>query len=346
MKLVKKLSLNIALLIPIILGIQIFSSCGKDFPDPSKRIEINLIKQEVTLPSKISIFFKVDGKNNVPVAGLESDDFIILEKGENDENFDPISSSEANSKIVLDSQFFSFNTILILDLSGSVIDNNLEDLKSASVNFIDQFLRTQSSASIKMGVWWFDGEEELHRLIGLTSSTDSLKTAINSIESTITNDESTNLYGALIQAAKLADSTLYLDTISATSVVLFTDGKDQAGRHNKTEALESIENSSDKVSFLTIGLGDEIEKSILKKIGPNGSAFADEPKKLIEAFSEIANHIYNEANSYYYFTYCSPKRSGTQNKLRLEINGKSSSGKHKGSVETRFDATGFGGGCF
>ncbi|MFK7807256.1 MAG: hypothetical protein AB8F74_05570, partial [Saprospiraceae bacterium] len=160
-------------------------------------------------------------------------------------------------------------------------------------------------------------------------------------------DPSTNLNGAVMQSVAISDANAALyqnqGIINSSAIVIFTDGTDQAAWNTQEDALSSIGSSNGNTKFLTIGLGDEIDKNVLKEIGVNGFAFAKNPSKLNETFAKIAQRVSDEANSYYLFQYCSPKRNGTNIKLKLEINGKVDKQKHKGSVETTFDATGFTG---
>jgi len=196
--------------------------------------------------------------------------------------------------------------------------------------------------SIKMGIWWFDGEDILHELTPLNADRDVLKSAIEGITPGISSDVSTDLYGAVLKSTDRAAQILAdnQEIISAVSVVLFTDGTDQAGRYAKDDALATVAAADEKIAYYTIGLGSEIDQAILTTIGKNASAFADNTADLAETFGEIAQNVFNEANSFYLFEYCSPKRGGN-NQLRIEVN----LGEVSGSVITTFNAEGFTGGC-
>lgn len=333
----------------LVMGCLLFSiSCSSEFPDPRKRVEIEVLDQSTALPGEVSIFFRVQDKaNGVPVAGLESDDFVIYEQGPNDDSYSVISASEANSRIVPENQNFVFSTMLVLDLSASVISNNLDQLKESATTFINEFMPSDGSSSTQMGVWWFDGKEELHSLMDFTSDRQRLVGAIESISSGISDDPSTNLYGAVVQSVdivtELTKSLEDRQILNSSAIVVFTDGTDQANWTSENDAKSSIDYLTSNSKILTIGLGDEIDKEVLKDIGADGFAFAKRPSKLNETFEKIAKHISDVANSYYLFQYCSPKRSGTSINLKLEVDGKADDGKHKGEIETSFDATGFTG---
>ena len=324
----------------------VFTSCNKDNVSPTNsknRLIINIQDEYTNTPSKVSVFFKVELSNGTPVSGLTEDNFKIYEKGRNDENFKVISKDEANRVISDNAPLFNYNTILLLDLSGSVINNNLKGLQDAAIEFVNEALSSENT-STEVGVWWFDGADKLHRLINFTNSRADLIDAINSINSSLSHDRSTDLFGAIMKGTELAEATIEQgaleDVLTAASIIVFTDGTDQAARYAKDEALSAISKADKSINYYTIGLGNEIDNNILKQIGKTSSVFAEDTTKLKDKFKEIANLISGEANSYYLFQYCTPKRDGSGiNKLRIEVKNEDGEGKK----DTQFDATGFTG---
>ena len=89
---------------------------------------LSIQEQYTTLPGKISIFFKVSDKDGSPVPGLTANQFTIYEQGRNDACFNTISTSESNARISPNSQIFNNNTVLVLDLSNSVLSSSLDKL--------------------------------------------------------------------------------------------------------------------------------------------------------------------------------------------------------------------------
>lgn len=311
----------------------------------AEQLSLKIQDHYTTLPGKVSVFFKVTTKDgNHPVSGLSANNFKIFEKGSNDNCHKPVSASESNGRISSKSQIFNTNTLLVLDLSNSVLSSSLDELKLASTSFIEQVMPTTQSDEFKMGVYWFDGEDVLHELHPLTTDRTQLITAIDGITTDISNDPSTDLYGAVIKATDSANAILAAnkkdEILAAASVVIFTDGTDQANRYDRNTALNKVKNADENISFFTIGLGSEIETNILDEIGKNGSAYAANKEELEDTFEEISEDVEGQANSFYLFEYCSPKRSG-KNLLVIQA----IQGENSGSVQTQFDATGFTGGC-
>ncbi|NNK18272.1 MAG: VWA domain-containing protein [Maribacter sp.] len=307
---------------------------------------LSIQEQYTTLPGKVSILFKVSDTEGNPVAGLDADKFTIYEQGRNDDCFNTISKSESFARISSNAQIFNSNTILVLDLSNSVLSSSLDELKTASVSFINSVMPATSEDAYKMAIYWFDGEDELHLLNELTSSKQELVTAINGINDTISNDPSTDLYGAVIKSAKIAEDLLkesiMNEIIGAASVVVFTDGTDQASRYTEQAALKVVNEASANISFFSIGLGAEIDTQVLMDIGKTFSVFAGNAEELENTFNDISIKISERANSFYLFEYCSPKRDGSgENNLAIQV----IDGDRQGAVQTKFSADGFTGGC-
>ncbi|MEM1322457.1 MAG: VWA domain-containing protein, partial [Bacteroidota bacterium] len=321
------------------------AACKKDkdsSPVKFSELVITIEEQYETPPSRVSVFFRVEDTAGNPVSGLTEENFTLFEQGRNDDNELLLSKDEATRVISDNRQVFSYNNILVLDLSGSVLNNSLEQLKASANNFVDDVIAVNGNSSASLGVWWFNGRNELHELIDFTSDKDALHEAINSIDPSISTDNSTDLFGAVLKSTQLAKSKLAENEItgilSAVSVVVFTDGTDQAARYSREEAYTAVDNAPQGIHFYTIGLGNEIDDTVLKRIGKSSSVFADDTAALDQKFEEIAGLISDEANSYYLFEYCTPKRDGSGiSDLHMVV-------KKDGAIGrkiTQFDATGF-----
>jgi uncharacterized protein YegL len=297
-----------------------------------------------TLPGKVSILFKVSDLLGNPISGLTANQFTIYEQGRNDACFNLISPSESQARISPNTQVFNNNTVLVLDLSNSVLESSLDELKAASISFINNVMPSPATESFKMAIYWFDGEDELHLLNALSSSATELTAAVDGITADISNDPSTDLYGAVIKSTKIAEDLLKSNTnvIGAASVVLFTDGTDQASRYRESDALNAVKDANRNISFFTIGLGAEIDTEVLEGIGKTASVFAANTEELENTFNQISQRVAEQANSFYLFEYCSPKRDGSgENNLVIRL----TNGSLQGAVQTKFDASGFEGGC-
>lgn len=321
-----------------------FSDCWQE---PNKtQLKLTLLEgPTITQPAKVSIFFKVTDANNNPVGFLTEDNFVIYEKGINDSCPRVISEFEAKRKISGKEQVFSHTTLLVLDLSGSVLQQSLSQVQTAAKAFVAQIIPPLPDLSISMGVYWFDGEDKLHVLQPITNSITELNSAIDGITPDISTDNSTDFYGSVIKVDNIADSLLAVaqanEITSASSIVFFTDGEDRANRYPKQQAYDAVNGSPKEISWFTLGVGNEINITDLQKIGRNGFFQAASIDQLTTVFKQIADVVNKEANSYYFFEYCSPIRSGTANGLVIEAY----QNNEVGFMQTEFDATGFTKGC-
>ncbi len=298
--------------------------------------------QQVRQPANVSVFFKIDTVDGLPVTGLRTEDFLVYEDG------DLISQYESQQTIVPMPGQFRSHTLLLLDLSGSILgSDSLPALKQAAREFVFSVMGRTDDASgesgMDMSIWWFDGARAIHPLVeDFISDASTLLDRIDAIHPEMSDDLSTNLYGAVIDGIDKVERRVgtFDGVVSVGSVVIFTDGADQAGWRTREEALNAVETTAPGVSIYTIGLRGEIDESVLTAIGKDGSPFADNVEELVPRFEEIAQRIREDANSHYKLEYCSPKRKGSHDlMITASLDGM------RGALVTCFCAEDFEGGC-
>lgn len=339
----------------LICGI-IFIGCGEEDDEvPSSEVypcecKFNSMVEEngilfryenhsVRKPANVSVLFKVMTKDG-GLPNLTADNFKLFE------NNRFISAYESQQAILPKPGSFQSHILLLLDLSGSILNSNsLPSLKEAAKSFVLTIMPPPTSPNfgeVDMSIMWFDGSPELHNLISFTKDVDLLISSIDTVTENISNDSSTNLYGAIINGVEIAKSMVGFvqNTVSVSSVVLFTDGTDQASRRSREDAAKSIEKLGNDISIYTIGLGGEIFESELAFFGRNGFVFASKIDELVPKFNEIASRIKDDLNSHYLLEYCSPKRDGSHI-LTISLQYKELSGL----LSVCFCAKGFEGGC-
>lgn len=317
---------------------------GCDSNDNSgQEIDVNLIESQTELPAKIKLFFQVDLGEEHQFTTLEPSDFEIYENGSK------ISTLESQAQIQRDPGDYLYSSILMLDLSGSVLNNaDLPKLKEAATTFIERTVPEEGETlhgTREMAVYWFDGEKSVHPLVPFTPNPDELISGIEDINEDISDDASTNLNGAVIQGLSIMNSRLEeikddSDASVAGSMVLFTDGTDQAGYRGTAEAVDSVRKANREHAVFTIGLGGEIDQEILESLGKDGFELAEDSLELNDSFLAVAERLEAESNSFYVLEYCSPKRTGEHT---LEL--RATYEDMFGSFETEFSAEGFSGGC-
>ncbi len=297
-------------------------------------LKLTPIKATNNKPSNVVVYFKVQQTNGTPVGGLDADSFKIYEDGE------LVSKFESKQTILNPEVAASHYTLLLVDLSGSVVDGGAVDVLTEAVNaFTDKVEKNQ-----KVAIYAFDGAAELHPIAPF--STAGAKGAAKSLGSFKPSDPSTNLNGAIVSGIKELDKALATadQPLHFGTLVVFTDGTDRARRVPESDRAKALDDT--KYQVFAIGLGAEMKESELARIGRDGTAMAADKAAVVQAFDSIASKIDAATKSFYLLSYCSPARAG-KHEVTIEAETKDDKGKpdRSGSMKSEFDATGFQPNC-
>jgi len=289
-------------------------------------LSLDLLDSFTEPEGAVVIQFSAHGGAGKPATGMESGDFVIKEDGQ------PISAFESQQQIVPQEASYELVSLLLIDMSGSIIESdNLKPLQDAATSYVHAM-----PDWIRIGIYRFDGRAEMHEVVDFTSDHAALIDGIESLSEICDEDAcdpSTNLHGAIVSGIRAVDTNLPAANshrIVGGSMVVFTDGTDRASRVSEKEALDKVNTSEHAV--YSIGLGGEIDKGFLKKVGKDGFAFTTDIDEIGDAFNEIAEAIVDEANSLYTLIYCSPSRDGEHT---VTIEG--TWGTLRGTFKTEFD---------
>jgi hypothetical protein len=294
----------------------------------------------VALPALVSLNFQVTDCVGKPIADLACVDFIVEEDGED------ISQFEATAKTVTTNLAYNTETMLLLDLSGSVVSSgNLDDVKAAAIAFVNSVLGPVPADNHgNIAVYSFDGDAAIHEISPFSSDRTSLTNAITGIAcpGPYCEDSTTNLYGAVMRGIAALDQRIL--TVSPTRAniggmfIVFTDGTDRAQRQTEAEALAAVMRTPSSV--ITVGAGAEIDKGVLGKLGRDGYYEAKSYKELSDAFVEVAGQVRDSAASHYTLYFCSDRRNAADHSLTIKVKPAGA-----GELSTKFNSAGFKGGC-
>lgn len=332
-------------------------------------LQLNRVGSSTADDGAIIVSFWAESRSGSPAVGMSEADFEIYEDGE------LISTFESKQKLVPQPATFELQSLLLLDMSGSITGSgDVAALKDAAATYVQQMPDT-----MELGIYYFDGRANIQPLLPLDAeSTDmwwqfgkdawkmsNRELALRAIDQLDTVcddpqapcDPSTNLHGAILEGLYLLGGGLgsFLDTggqgssdekfgsgswngevgsTSAGSLVVFSDGTDRAGRISEDLVLNDIKSTSHAV--YSIGLGGEVDRRFLKRVGKDGAVFAADTTTIVEAFSEVASTVADRSNSYYALVYCSPSRQGSHEvRVKGTWNGKS------GAMDVAFSADDF-----
>ncbi|MCU0694170.1 MAG: VWA domain-containing protein, partial [Polyangiaceae bacterium] len=297
-------------------------------------LQVTHVRSAYKKPSNVAVYFKVETSNGDPVGGLTADNFVIYEDGE------IVSEYESKQTILNPEAAASHYTLLLVDMSGSISESGSSaEVVDAATAFTERVERFQ-----KVGVYAFDGNENLHPIAPFTSSAGGATAGVKRLESFKARDPSTNLNGAVIKGLEELDKALASaeHPMRFGTLVVFTDGTDRAARVPESDMRDAIKDS--EYDVFAIGLGAEMSEEQLGEVGKNGVAMAQDRQAVVQAFDTIAQKIEDLTKSYYLLSYCSPARA-QEHEVRIEAVVQRDGREHTGHLDSRFDATGFTQGC-
>ena len=273
----------------------------------------NLIRHQIDTawPSFVNILFQVTDDEDQGVPFLTTEHFEVRE---NDQVVSPSESAMYVRKREAGSYSFGLKTVLMLDTSVS-IRAHLAQIKEAALTLVRNRIPEQEIA-----VYEFSEEPVL--LQDFTTDVDSLVAAIEGVR---LGFATTNLYGSIIEGSGRWRDVYTTTEVRQGFMILLTDGSDTQGSSTLSRALSA---RGDKQVY-TIGLGNEIEPDVLRRLGNAGffhiadvgdlaGQLADE---LADQFAAIQTELDLLANSFYWLSYLSPKRGDRRHTLELRLKG-------------------------
>jgi uncharacterized protein YegL len=305
--------------------------CKKDNDHPTdlsqyyrlQSYEVGVVPQSRT----VQVLFQVTDFKHKGVSTLTEDDFLV---SENDGRVD----TEAEIRLGQSNIPYCLRTVLLLDISRSV-EGFVPQIKTAAKALIQK-----KTAHQEIAIYTFDSGTK--KLKAFTADQAALLAAVDAIPETgLLN--STNLYGAVIDVAKLWDDVFAIDGIIDGNIILFTDG-----RHN---ASQSISLSHAKAALGTKRVyaaalaSPDLDEAALKSLATDTDRYfkADDVAGLEHMFLEIQSEIQSLSKSIYFLYYQSPITDPApySNKLTIEVKGNINTDSDSRIVEY-FNSKGFG----
>lgn len=254
---------------------------------------------ESRLPCFVNILFQVTDMDGGGITSLTTGDFEVQE------NFVPVSPTESAMNIRKKDQVpYVLKTVLMIDNSTSIA-SELALIKGAALDLVEGIVPRQEIAVYKFS----DGPVLLQ---DFTDDKALLRAAINSIDMGFAT---TDLYGSVITGVSRWDDLYSISSVVQGFLLILTDGNDTQGRYTLAQAL----NARGSKKVIVVGLGNEIQPSVLTQIGNAGFYPIDEASGLSAKFTEIQQQLSNWSNSFYWLNYMSPKRGNNTHQLKLTI---------------------------
>jgi hypothetical protein len=281
-------------------------------------------------PSNVAVYFTVDTASGEPVGGLTATDFRIYEDGE------LVSEAESDQTIINPEVAAEHYTLLLVDMSGSVVESDqVPLLQAAATELVSQV----EGSSQRVAVYAFDGEQDIHSIVGFTTE-GGATAGVARLGGFRPRDPSTNLHGAVVAGLAALDEAMAgsRTPLHFGTLVVFSDGSDRAARVSRRDMNHAIDASPYDV--FAIGVGSEIDEGTLGDVGRDGYVLVEDSAAISEAFRQVGERITAMTQRFYLLSYCSPARAGTH---RVTVEAVTEEASGRASYE--FDASGFGPDC-
>jgi hypothetical protein len=296
---------------------------------PCSSLDVDAVEDAAAAPANVAVKVRVTCDGRALGRRLDASAFELAEDGL------VLSAYEAERAITPIARDASELVLIALDLSGSVTRSGLRDELLVATRALIGAL----DPSQEVAIYGFDGRAELVPFSGFTAERAATEAALARVQDAPTVDDSTNLYGAVVDALELLDGELgkRMGLVHGT-LVTFTDGTDRAGRVARRD-VEGAMLGTDHATF-AIGVGAELDEEVLSLIGQTGQVIARDTTALAPAFADIGAKVRASAETDYLVSYCSPARAGSRT-LTVMVR----QGDQEDDAEVSFSAEGFGPGC-
>ena len=290
-------------------------------------MRVETVATSAQKPSNVAVYLSVaDGDR--PITNLDELDFKVYEDGQ------LLDHAQIQQRLLPRDRVAAHRTLLLVDMSGDMRDSFIRGhIARAVVAFVNALRKTQP-----VTVYAFDSGKTL-RFIGDYPSSDEPVEEMKQLWEYKSQDVSSNLNGAVVDALKQLDSRLASSgrSLRVGTLVVFVRGPDLAGRVAGHEMESAIEDSEHEVLAVAI---EPYRPSFA-----SDTIMAKDMRDLEATFTSAAKRVADTYNHYYLIAYCSPARAGHRS-VRIEAVTKNAEGEEiSGSAHAEFNADGFSAGC-
>ncbi|MCK9460921.1 MAG: SUMF1/EgtB/PvdO family nonheme iron enzyme [Proteobacteria bacterium] len=305
-----------------------FCGCQCAGPDGSYKGEDCLRLEEIATaevsPAGVRTVFQLSDCNGAPIADLASDEVTVLLDDQD------IQSEGDVAPVLTQEVDFRLSTMLLLDLSYSIVENgNLQPMLDAA-SIAAHALVAQGH---RVAIYQFAGPPYFGEVAGFTTEIEPLDAALSALATT-EGFGTTDLYGSIVKAIEILDDETVPDVLSSETLILFTDGTDEAMASTAQAATAAIDGSDANV--FTVGLGGDVNQDELLMFGKDGFEWAQDAADLASAFEAITQHVFDLAHSYYLLGVCSPRVGGWR-EMTIVVE----RGVTHGALDVAYSADGF-----
>lgn len=264
-----KFKLRFALCFALLMGLFILTPASSESP-----LTISMSRIDVTEFPTVFIQFSAWDDNGIPLADLTSADIFIREGN----------LAEIHPMTVTPDSNAALSVALVLDVSGSMEGQPLEDAQNAAYRFLDRLTEKDQAAIIAFSDKVNTDAQVLDpaREVGFSGKNQA---AFDLIEGLVASGN-TEIYNAMEKAVKMTSEL----PSGHRAVLLFTDGRNDPTEVGDPENAISLAKEAGIPVFI-IGLGNAIDEAYLGRLAAEtGGLYRQTPRssELSDIFYEMA----------------------------------------------------------
>lgn len=295
-------------------------------------VQVRTAHVQTEPPSRVTVALLVD-QGSDPVDFLEKNHFSIYETDV------LLSPEEIHLELLPRDQVSRAHTVLLVDVSGQLSEEELQALERGATHFIEKVSTTSS-----VTVLGLDGSEKVRKIASFEKLSEPRERPLPSLRPPAHADSSRDLHGAVLQALTLLEEQISQaqEPIQLGQLVVLVRGPDLAGRVTQQELQEKLRESS----FDHYGIfPEELQLPLRSALSSTASITYQDLAELPLRFQDLGMRVRKAYQRVYALTYCSPARAGTR-QLTVRLEYTDDEGRPlSGQARTEFDATGFEAGC-
>lgn len=221
----------------------------------------------------ITAYLSVTDPAGRPINLVSISDLVVTEEGKEVSDLTIIEADPVTDPL---------SVVIAVDISGSMAGAPIEAAKRAAESFVGLLKPGDKAALVTF-------DQDIYVKVGLTDNKETLTTAIRAIN----YQGDTALYQAIVDSAGILDAA----PAGRRIVVILTDGKNDKANSPATDADAIAAAGKAGSVVITVGLGGNANRSVLKKIADEtgGRAFfAPGPSDLEGIYRLISEQIHHQ----------------------------------------------------
>eukprot|EP00916_Digyalum_oweni_P017024 GHVL01027906.1.p1 GENE.GHVL01027906.1~~GHVL01027906.1.p1 ORF type:complete len:643 (-),score=104.11 GHVL01027906.1:2090-4018(-) len=327
-------------------------------------LQLRNFQMEYFVPAQVYATFQLVNCENTPISGpiVSSYDpdiniksgiiFKVTEDGEWDDN--------ENKFWKLQDFTYQAYILFLVDMSGSARSSLL-----SAIPTIKDLSKNLCQPPRHCALYAFDGSAKVHRLIDFPHDAhegDTFSDLLDpSIKNFVVKDQSTNLYGTLIESIVELQNDLSQarneTTIRSGALILFSDGNDKSRRKSRDDAIDAVQSirgikAKEPIHLFAVkvppAIGSSSDDDFMSLVGGTTSTYTSENhEQLSQSFRKVFKALTALTNSFWTIGFCSAFRNFEEHKVLIEATFQSPREQifQSGSSSGNFNSSNFEGGC-